>query len=1083
MPDTVRSVSRRRQGEAEVPEVGTGEAPVPGRQARYRLGHALAVMALVLCALPLLLASALALRLCAGPIDVTGLARRLAAPTAEQAGAMHGLALGRVRLAWRDGEVGVLLDDVSLAGGSHAGHVGLAVRPWPLLRRHVVLLQAEADGLELRLWRDRDGHVGLRPGASPGRPSDRPLDLDAVRSVHVEHSSVVLHDAASGQTCRVAIAALDLAPLRRPAAVGAAGRLDASLSCGGAGLRLQGGGREVPDGSIAWHVETDPVVPADLVPPALAASVPALASLDDLRLPVALALDTVLTGGYGAYMVPRAVQVALRLGAGRVLLPGAKPDILPVASGLVGLTLALPDDGDGPLQVVLTPSRLALAGPDAPDFLLSGQGRFRGQAIRFGVVAESPRIGFAGLAAYWPSLLAGGARTWVTANITRGTASNFRLDIDMASTTGADGLRLDRLQGGLDADAMELHWLRPVPPLRALDGHLVFDGPDALHITARHGVQEVPRHAPLTTGASLIRITGLSAPRQEARIETGLSGGLPDLLALLAHPRLRLLSQHPLPFTDPAGRFAGRLTLDLPLVDTISAAELRVHAGADLTGVHLGDVAVGRDIDQASVTLEATQDGLSAHGSGLIGGMPSAMSYSTDFRAGPPDQNTETAHVTSHVTDAAVQQEGLDEAHRFTGEALLDVGYEHRRSGAARVALALDLAQAGLDTPLWRKHPGTPASATGVFGLQDQHLVSIESLHASGEGIALDGRAEVEGGHARTVVIDRFVLGRSRGSGRIVLPSRPVQAGSPRREASPLRLSLHGPVLDVLPYLSEAAPARSKAQPGAPAGPPGSPKPVPDAPWQADLAFRKVLFSPTRAFGDVTLHAEARGSVLSTVRLRIAGPTPVDATMRPERQQAGRAVRRLRVQADDTGALLRALGVVDTIEGGVLILNGTLEPASGRTQLRAVADIGRFIVHDAPLAARLARDLSVYGFLTGSQSKQLVITKFEAPFVLDGDTLLLTGAHASNAALGATLRGPIHLAAETFDLKGTIVPSYLFNALPGKLPGVGAVFSPEKGGGLLAATLTLTGPIDRPHLRVNPLALLAPGILRRLLFH
>ena len=62
------------------------------------------------------------------------------------------------------------------------------------------------------------------------------------------------------------------------------------------------------------------------------------------------------------------------------------------------------------------------------------------------------------------------------------------------------------------------------------------------------------------------------------------------------------------------------------------------------------------------------------------------------------------------------------------------------------------------------------------------------------------------------------------------------------------------------------------------------------------------------------------------------------------------------------------------------------------------------------------------------------------------------------------------------------MPSYLFNALPGKLPGLGRVFSPEKGGGLLAVTVRITGPLDKPSVRVNPLSLLAPGILRRLLF-
>ena len=47
------------------------------------------------------------------------------------------------------------------------------------------------------------------------------------------------------------------------------------------------------------------------------------------------------------------------------------------------------------------------------------------------------------------------------------------------------------------------------------------------------------------------------------------------------------------------------------------------------------------------------------------------------------------------------------------------------------------------------------------------------------------------------------------------------------------------------------------------------------------------------------------------------------------------------------------------------------------------------------------------------------------------------------------------------ELEGTIVPSYLLNSLPGRLPLVGRLFSAEPGGGLLAATFTATGRSGR----------------------
>ncbi len=45
---------------------------------------------------------------------------------------------------------------------------------------------------------------------------------------------------------------------------------------------------------------------------------------------------------------------------------------------------------------------------------------------------------------------------------------------------------------------------------------------------------------------------------------------------------------------------------------------------------------------------------------------------------------------------------------------------------------------------------------------------------------------------------------------------------------------------------------------------------------------------------------------------------------------------------------------------------------------------------------------------------------------------------------------------------------------------LGALLVGEKGGGVFAVTYRMTGPMDDPVVTVNPLAALAPGILREL---
>jgi hypothetical protein len=58
------------------------------------------------------------------------------------------------------------------------------------------------------------------------------------------------------------------------------------------------------------------------------------------------------------------------------------------------------------------------------------------------------------------------------------------------------------------------------------------------------------------------------------------------------------------------------------------------------------------------------------------------------------------------------------------------------------------------------------------------------------------------------------------------------------------------------------------------------------------------------------------------------------------------------------------------------------------------------------------------------------------------------------------------------------VPAYALNTLPGRIPIIGRLFSPEKGGGLFAMRYSMTGPFTNPKVKINPLSALTPGFLR-----
>ncbi len=634
-------------------------------------------------------------------------------------------------------------------------------------------------GARLALRRDaRNGiGLGLAPvGAEPAGPGSGPaLRWDRLRRVAVSDTEVSVHDLVAGRDWVLRDVALDARPQGR----GIVGSLAVSMLLDGRRTTLRGTGAGSPDNSdVSWHLALDPLVPAQL-----AMSLPVLLPLRAVSLPVSLGLDVDFANGPGQFMDPVQATVSARLGPGTLQAGSA---LLHVQDGRLRLQASLPD---GPQQTVtlrLAEAALRLrAATDAPGAVPTGpelhaHGRMLLDSLldarRIDAVldADIPRIGFDTLAQYWPAEAATNARRWITANISAGQATALHVETRLSGNDGWGSLAETDRSGGFDADGLTVWWLRPIPPLVDMRAHLAFQGTDAVLVTVPHAVLPVgtPGASPaLAVSDSTMRIGGLNAAHQPATIRLRLAGNLGDLLHELANPRLRLLSSHPVPFTDPSGRTETDVSVALPLDNDVSIDQLRVQARSTMNDVHLGNVVSGRALDRASLLVSADTNGLSVDGNGLVGAIPARLHYAMDFRGGPPEQVLEQAHVQATVTTAALQREGLDPSGNVSGAAGLVVDYAARRDGQASVSLGLDMTALGVTTAVWNKLPGIPAEASARIALSHGHLSAIDALHAHGPG-SVGGRAG--GGRGRA---------GARGGGR-ALRDRAQQRAGPHRAAA-----------------------------------------------------------------------------------------------------------------------------------------------------------------------------------------------------------------------------------------------------------------------------------------------------------
>ena len=190
---------------------------------------------------------------------------------------------------------------------------------------------------------------------------------------------------------------------------------------------------------------------------------------------------------------------------------------------------------------------------------------------------------------------------------------------------------------------------------------------------------------------------------------------------------------------------------------------------------------------------------------------------------------------------------------------------------------------------------------------------------------------------------------------------------------------------------------------------------------------------------------------------------------------------RLIIHADDLGKFLASIDIENSIRSGQADI---IADVKGNAIIGTATIIDAFIV-DAPALLRLFSVLSMQGLSALDGQTGVRFSTTESNFTWRRGRLLLREGRANGAQIGITFGGKIDLGAQSarqIDIEGTIVPVYTLNRMIGAIPIIGNLLTGGDGQGLFAATYSMKGPRTDPQVSVNPLAALAPGIIRRILF-
>jgi hypothetical protein len=755
-------------------------------------------------------------------------------------------------------------------------------------------------------------------------------------------------------------------------------------------------------------------------------------------------------------------DIWITLGAGALGPPGLAE---PLAEGKFLLTV-------GPKDVTLTDGQFTLTpiGDSAPVIRVTGAAH-RDSFWHGTITLSGNAVQAQDLPHYWPVQAAAQTRVWVTKNITAGTADAPSFTFTLSAPGHLANIQLDNATGGFKAENFTLSWIPHARPITSLSGSFTLTDPDDIDIAADSG-----NLGGIKLRAASMHIAGVSQRDQTATLHIPISGRLQDAFAVLNAPPLNLLKTVPSPVLAASGDLTGTVDVVVPFKNNLTIDDTGLQVAAAVTNVTVPLPVAGLSLNRGSFTVASTTKALKATGEARLTGEPASVDIAVGF--GPANAAAAIQFgMTTAITDKTLTALGLNPNAAIRGAVPLDIRVTTTPSNSGRLAVNADLTQAELQLPIfgWTKPAGKPgkfAFAASIEGQNFSGISRIASIDAQAPGLDIESETAVGG-----VNFSRLHIGNTEGSGRIALPAT---------ANAPWKFDFFGNELD----------ASSAINPPQTVKPVVAPRPValktqeavaPHAIassgilWRATAHFDHLLLAkaPASQIGDFDFDGDGQGSSVfdATATGMLATGQAVNLAIAPVAGTPPGDEEQLKLQTADGGELLRALGAYSELSGGALDFNARYGTA---TLLSGTTTLNNFRLRKAPAVAKLLEAVTVFGIPAAASGPGMEFRQLVAPFSFDDGVMTLKGARAYAASLGFTASGTIDLNAGVYDIHGTVVPAYAVNALPGKIPLIGRLFSPEKGGGLFAMRYSMTGPTADPKIKVNPLSALTPGFLREI---
>jgi hypothetical protein len=680
------------------------------------------------------------------------------------------------------------------------------------------------------------------------------------------------------------------------------------------------------------------------------------------------------------------------------------------------------------------------------------------------VKAALTNMPFSDLKSWWPERVAASPRSWVTEHLSEGKSQKATLDLGLSvEGKGADRkIGVTRVSGRIDFTDIKADYFPPLRPVTGIDGFAVYDD-KTMDLDVRDGRLGDMKMKPSKIHLSDLDEPGGAIPRID--IAVGLHGPLKTALEVINSKPLEYPKMFGISPATVKGEGDVDLTFNFPLKMDLLIKEVKITAKAKLDNVLIENMVSGMPLSGGPMKLDLDNDGMTLEGKGKLSDAPLDFKWLRNFADDAKVREKVEARLP--LDGPMMVKFGAPASLKLAGAMPADVTYTLGGDKTSVLALKGVLRDLSFTLPManYSKAAGVPGALSFLLHCVNGKAREMTDIDMKTDNAEFRGALSFDDDGLSKAAVTKAVYGDTDAA---------LTASKGKDGLYTLRIT--GKQADLSSYMQDD-------------GKPGDDAEAlkPSDPFDVTLDMGRVIAGKGKYIDKVTARIVSN-KWRRLDRLEMDGIAGAPFAIRYLPAANGHS---LSFQAQDAGTTLSALGFTEAVKRGRLSVSAVPRAGGGPRDLAGTVVLSDFTLVNAPVLARLFNALSLTGLLDLLNNKGMEFHKAKVEFFWtdhgppaqqqNARALQLKDGETSGSSLGLTFEGHVDEWKKTYDLSGTIIPVSDINKLVASIPLVGNIITGGSGS-VFAATYSISGPKADPKVSVNPVSILAPGLVRKLFF-